>query len=114
LYHSEKHGIDLAEDFLRYLLSVKVGMTGTAYPMWQTRALPILRYIAEHETERRLLSVSDIMDATGIEAKTIANELDRLVEGGFIAGTFQKMRLVAILALGSSRNLALPSVACLH
>jgi hypothetical protein len=91
LYYSDKHGVDLAADFLHYLQTVPTADTGARYPMWESRALPILRYVAEQETEGRFLSVRDIADATGIEPRIVANELDRLVEGGYIAGEFQKL-----------------------
>jgi hypothetical protein len=58
--------------------------------LWETRALPILRYIAAHEADDTFITVGDLADATGIEAKLVTLEVERLLDGGYIPGALRK------------------------
>jgi len=59
--------------------------------LWETRALPILRYIALHETDAGFISVGDLAAATGIDGHALSIELDRLIEAGYIPPKLQKL-----------------------
>jgi hypothetical protein len=54
---------------------------------WETRAVPILRYLAEIEEaqgELNMVSIGQISEVTGIEDKAVLTEVNRLIEGEFI------------------------------
>ncbi|MDA8332301.1 MAG: hypothetical protein M0027_14095 [Candidatus Dormibacteraeota bacterium] len=55
------------------------------------RADRILAYVAEHEAEGVVLTVGTLAEATGIDPQHIVVEVERLIEGGYIAGTLQKL-----------------------
>jgi hypothetical protein len=59
--------------------------------LWQTRAVPILQFIASHETELRTLTVGQISEGTGIDPKLVVPELERLIDGGYIPGELKKL-----------------------
>jgi hypothetical protein len=59
--------------------------------LWETRALPILRYIAIHEGERKpLIEIGELADATGIAPNLVAVEVDRLIESNYLPGPLTK------------------------
>jgi DNA-binding MarR family transcriptional regulator len=59
--------------------------------LWETRALPILRYIADHEGDQKpLIEIGELADETGIAANLVAVEVDRLIEGNYIPGPLTK------------------------
>src|SRR5438552_3080488 len=59
--------------------------------LWEERALPILRYIAAHETDMGFISIGDLSTALGIEGHALAVELERLIDAGYIPGKLQMM-----------------------
>jgi len=52
--------------------------------LWEERALPILRYIAAHESHTSGLTVGQLSNALGISGDAVTIELDRLIEAGYI------------------------------
>jgi hypothetical protein len=59
--------------------------------LWETRALPILRYVAVHEGDQKpLIEIGELADATGIAPNLVAVEVDRLVESHYIPGPLTK------------------------
>jgi DNA-binding MarR family transcriptional regulator len=62
-----------------------------AVDLWETRALPILRYIAEHEGEQRFINIGELAEATGIEPNLVTVEVERLLDAGYIPGELVKM-----------------------
>ena len=59
--------------------------------LWESRALPIMRYAAEHESEQRLVNIGELASATGIDPNDVVVEVERLTESGYIAGRLQKL-----------------------
>lgn len=59
--------------------------------LWESRALPILRYVGAHETSMGFISVGEIAKETGIDVHAVAVELERLIDAGYIPGQLQKM-----------------------
>jgi hypothetical protein len=59
--------------------------------LWEERALPILRYIAAHETDMGFISIGDLSTALGIDGHALAVELERLIDAGYIPGKLQMM-----------------------
>jgi hypothetical protein len=66
-------------------------MGGMPLDLWESRALPILRYIAANETDMNFINVGEIAQATDIEGHAVVIELERLIDAGYIPGTLQKM-----------------------
>lgn len=56
---------------------------------WATVALPILRWIAQAEGPQPI-TVGQLADDLELDAMIIANELDRLVDGGYLFGQVVK------------------------
>jgi hypothetical protein len=56
---------------------------------WESIALPALRWIAEHES-LGAGNVGDIADELGADPVALVNELDRLSDGGYLAGEVGK------------------------
>lgn len=54
-----------------------------AHETWETVAIPILSYIADHE-EDGLIGIGDIADAIGAKPMTVALEIDRLASAGYL------------------------------
>ena len=59
--------------------------------LWEERALPILRYIAAHETDMGFIEIGELADATGIDGHSVVVEVERLIEAGYIPGDLTKM-----------------------
>jgi len=58
--------------------------------LWETRALPILRYIAEHEGERPLIHLGELADAIGVAPNLLAIEVERLIDADYIPGELHR------------------------
>lgn len=65
---------------------VRIGMQAH---LWHERALPILQFIAELESNVSVLDVGTIADGTGISPEHVWTELQRLIDGHLVAGTFK-------------------------
>jgi hypothetical protein len=48
--------------------------------LWESRALPILRYIAAHETDMGFITVGELSSALAIDGHAVTIELERLIE----------------------------------
>jgi hypothetical protein len=59
--------------------------------LWESRALPILKYIAAHETDMGFITIAELASATGIEGHAMVIEVERLIESGYVPGDLQKM-----------------------
>lgn len=59
--------------------------------LWESRALPVLKYIAAHETDMGFITIADLANATGIDGHAVVIEVERLIESGYIPGDLQKM-----------------------
>jgi DNA-binding MarR family transcriptional regulator len=59
--------------------------------LWESRALPILKYIAAHETDMGFITVGELSSALTIDGHAVTVELERLIDAGYIPGTLQKM-----------------------
>ncbi|MHB8499786.1 MAG: hypothetical protein ACYDHE_02455 [Candidatus Acidiferrales bacterium] len=59
--------------------------------LWESRALPILKYIAAHETDMGFITVAELASATDIEGHAVVIEVERLIESGYVPGDLQKM-----------------------
>jgi hypothetical protein len=59
--------------------------------LWEERALPILRYIAAHETDMGFISIGELATALAIDGHALAVELERLIDAGYIPGKLQMM-----------------------
>lgn len=77
---------------------MRTGTRNFLYPMsdqpadlWEERALPILRYIAAHETSMGFISIGELSSALGIDGHALAVELERLIDAGYIPGELQAM-----------------------
>jgi predicted ArsR family transcriptional regulator len=66
-------------------------MSEPVIDLWEERALPILRYIAAHETDMGFISIGELSTALGIDGHALAVELERLIEAGYIPGKLQMM-----------------------
>ena len=60
--------------------------------LWETRALPILRFIAEQEGQQRLITIGELAEATGVAPNLVTVEVERLLEAGYIPGRLRKSR----------------------
>ena len=58
--------------------------------LWETRALPILRYIADHEGEQQFINIGQLAEATRIEPNLVTVEVERLLDAGYIPGELVK------------------------
>jgi hypothetical protein len=59
--------------------------------LWETRALPILQYVADHEAEGAIINIGQLAEGTGIEPRFVLVEVERLIDGGYLAGELQKL-----------------------
>lgn len=57
---------------------------------WQTHVIPILRYVADRETEMTHYTTSDLAEAVGLDHREVSIEVDRLIEGGYISANPSK------------------------
>lgn len=57
----------------------------------KTEALAVLRAIGDRETSTGLVSVGDLIDATGLDPEVVVNELERLLRSGYVTGKLQRL-----------------------
>jgi hypothetical protein len=57
---------------------------------WDEIAFPILHEVGDHESMNPV-NVSTLSEELGLDPMATANELDRLIESGYLAGDFRKM-----------------------
>lgn len=53
--------------------------------------MPILRYIAAHETDQGFINIGDLAAVVGVDGHAVVVEVERLIDAGYIPGQLQKM-----------------------
>ncbi len=66
-------------------------MSELAPDLWESRALPILKYIAAHETDMAFITVGELSSSLALDGHAVTVELEWLIDAGYIPGTLQKM-----------------------
>ena len=56
---------------------------------WQTIAIPILEYVAHHESDG-LIMIGDLADAIDADPMTVSQEVDRLAGAGYLGDAVAK------------------------
>jgi predicted nucleotide-binding protein len=57
---------------------------------WAPETLQVLAAVADRESAHNLVSISALIEATGLEPMRVADEVERLMREGLISGRFQK------------------------
>jgi hypothetical protein len=59
--------------------------------LWESHALPILRYVADHESEMGFVNIGQLADATGLDPNRVVVEVQRLIGDGYLPGELQML-----------------------